>query len=206
MIQNIVSGQIPHTWGIITGINFSNQKFENLPVLIIGSINSQPDTAIINYGGHYNLTGFQGEVYQAWLPTSVISVLAGVGYRHRGFQGSFVYNRQTGLAESLPKEESNLNRFQNLFLSLGVKLGKSIRNKLVPYVLLSNRLDCRLSFKSTFWGDDYRYFTHFEYSPVVATSIEIPLKELYLRERLNSKEVLIRTASRLTFEVEYNPV
>jgi hypothetical protein len=100
MIHNIVTAQIPRTWGIKTGINFSNQKFINLPVLIIGTINGQPDTAIINYGGHYNLPGFQGEVYQEWLPSSLISVLAGAGYRQRGFQGSFVYNRQTTTTKS----------------------------------------------------------------------------------------------------------
>ncbi|MBC7922936.1 MAG: hypothetical protein H7Z75_17810 [Ferruginibacter sp.] len=128
----------------------------------------------------------------------------GGGYRQRGFLSNRKYNRlTTGYVEDLLSGQYTNNRFDNLFLDFAVKFRRDQNSKVVPFLLVGNRLDCRLGFRSDFWGNDYRRLTRLEISPLFSAGLEIPLRRLTLGLGLEGAPV--ERITRLTFEFEFNP-
>jgi hypothetical protein len=205
LISQISLCQVYQTWGVKFGINFTNQVFEDIPVLNIRIIGSQTDTSFRDYGGGYNRAGISLLLYKEFAPSRTVSLVAGIGYRQRGFAGKATYNRQYGWLEQLPEGQENQNRFDNAYVDLAVKLRLNRFKYVVPYFLLGNRIDGRLASRSEFWGDDYPYLTRLELSPVGGAGVEIPLKGVYLSNKISRKEKLTNEPTCLTIEIEVNP-
>ena len=133
-----------------------------------------------------------------------VHLLYGTGYRQRGFLSPYKYNRlTTGYINDLPKGVESNNRFGNLCLDLAVKLRRDRGKKMVPFLLIGNRLDGRIRFRSDFWGNDYKGLTRFEISPFFSGGVEFPVPALTLA-RKNPDSPLERM-TRLTIEFEFNP-
>lgn len=195
-------GQKSSHWGFKLGLNFTNQVYSNIPTKYYSSLTN--DTITIANGGGYNRKGISFLLYREVEASKKVHLLYGVGYRQRGFLSDQKYNRHTtGYVNDLPKGQESNNRFDNLYLDFAVKLRRDRGKKIVPFLLVGNRLDGRIHFSSDFWGTDYTNLTRFEISPFFSGGVEfvIPALTLARKDEYNPTERF----TRLTIEFEFNP-
>jgi hypothetical protein len=199
-----VAGKI-RQFSLKTGVNTSYQKYDNIPTFEPAII--PPDTLWRSGFGWYNRTGLNLTVCYETMLSSKLFLTSGLGYRQRGFDAESVYDPTTGIIGPGTAGVYSSNRVDYLTLDLGIKLLPFPTLKWKPYFSLANRLGFLVSMNTPFWktrSGRYGGYRQSEYSPVVCTGIEIPLKGLTLFKAKETGTVG-NPYAKLLIEIEYNP-
>ena len=194
-----------HRFSLKVGVNTSYQNYDNIPTYEPAII--PPDTLWRSGFGWYNRTGLNITFCYETLLSNKITFTSGLGYRQRGFEAESVYNPRTGIVEPGITGSYSSNRLDYITLDAGLKFVPFPNAKWKPYISVLNRLGALAGMKTPFWKTSsgrYGGYRQFEYSPVLSTGIEIPLKGVTIFKR-KMEETIGNAYTRLLVEIEYNP-
>lgn len=194
------------SWAIKTGAYSSRQRQQN--ILTIPAVLDSTDAPIkSNYAGGFGKATFNVMALYDLLLTSRIAMQVGVGYRQKGFKSEAKYLQDKGYAVLLPPRTSQDNLFHYASSELSFQFRTAPR-RTVGYFRLGQRLDYLLNFKSAFWGDNYGYFTQFDYNVFGSIGAEYALRKKVFKANSNaqaSASVFSRPTV-LFIEVEGSPL
>ncbi|GHB70858.1 hypothetical protein [Persicitalea jodogahamensis] len=166
------------SWTVKTGAYSSRQRQQN--ILTIPAVLDSTDALIKdNYAGGYGRATLNVMALYDLLLTSRVAMQVGVGYRQKGFKSEATYLQDKGYAVLLPPRTVQDNLFHYASSELSFQFRTAPR-RTVGYFRLGQRLDYLMDFKSAFWGDDYGYFTQFDYNVFSSIGVEYALgKKLF---------------------------
>lgn len=144
-------------------------------------------------------------LYDALL-TSRIAMQVGVGYRQKGFRSEAFYQQDRGYAVFLSPRTVQDNLFHYASSELSFQFRTRPR-RTVGYLRLGQRLDYLLDFKSAFWGDNYGYFTQFDYNVFAGVGVEYALnKKLFRKQNDSESQPVFSRPTTLFIELEGTPL
>ena len=194
------------SWAVKTGAYSSRQR--HLNILTIPAVLDSNDAAIkSNTSGGFGRATFNVMALYDLLLTSRIAMQVGVGYRQKGFKSEATYLQDKGYAVLLPPRTVQDNLFHYASSELSFQFRTAPR-RTVGYFRLGQRLDYLLKFKSAFWGDDYGYFTQFDYNVFGSIGAEYALnKKLFKAKSSSSNNLPVYSRPTVLFiEIEGTPL
>jgi hypothetical protein len=209
LLITIVSEAQQASWSIKAHAYSSRQRMTNLV-----NTNFLQDTLFGNGSGFINSSnngGFGRATFglmllRDFMLNSRVNLQAGLGYRQKGFRSDARYLPDRGYTVPLPPRtvEDNLFHYASSELSLQFRTAP---RRTVGYLRLGQRLDYLLDFRSAFWGNNYGYFTQFDYNVFAGLGLEYSLNRKWLASPINSETTPLYTKSTVLFlEIEGTPL
>jgi len=163
------------SWAVKSGAYSSRQR--QLNILTIPAVLDSTDAPIrSNYAGGFGRATFNVMALYDLMLTPRIAMQVGGGYRQKGFRSEATYLQDKGYAILLPPRTTQDNLFHYASSELSFQFRTAPR-RTVGYFRLGQRLDYLMDFKSAFWGDNYGYFTQFDYNVFGSVGAEYSLRK-----------------------------